>query len=71
MATADLKPGTLVEAIIQLDPEAANIPPGMRGVVFHENNFYKDGSGPIVTWMNGHVCNIYEGDVKVIREVNC
>lgn len=67
----DLQPGTLVEAIKPLDPEGANIDTGTRGVVFHERNYYRDHAGPAVMWMTGGMCSIYEGDVKVIREINC
>lgn len=71
LAVAYLKPGTLVRAIRHLDPEGADVRAGTRGVIFHEQNFYKDGAGPCVMWMTGSMCSVYDGDVKVIREVNC
>jgi len=70
-SSPNYQPGTLVEAIKPLDPEGAKVETGTRGVVFHEKNYYKDGAGPCVMWMTGSMCSIYDGDTKVIREINC
>jgi hypothetical protein len=67
MSTKDLKRGTLVEALWRVGCGVGDVEPGDRGVVFEEAGFYGDGCGPIVRWMSGAVCNVYEGDVKVIR----
>lgn len=59
--------GVLVEAIRPLDPEGANVPVGMRGVVFEDAGAFGDGAGPIVRWMHGGACNVYEGDVREVE----
>jgi hypothetical protein len=64
----DLKIGTEVTALKDLDPEGANVKIGMKGKVFARKNEYNDGAGPMVKWSNGCVCNVYDGQVKIIRE---
>lgn len=62
----DLKRGTLVRSLRNLDPEGARVELGTLGVVFEEFDFYKDGGGPMVRWMTGRCCNVYPGDVEVV-----
>lgn len=70
-----IKRGTVVRAIQNLDPEAANIQPGQLGVVFGDSNCYGDGAGPIVQWFMveegkvgfSGVCNVYDGWIEVVR----
>jgi hypothetical protein len=62
-----LKPGDIVQAKIDLDPEGCDVPKGTYGVVFGEVDYYGDGAGPIVRWFTGEplgVCNVYDGDFK-------
>jgi len=64
-----LEPGDLVEAAVDLDPDGANVKAGQWGVVFGEVNYYGDGSGPIIRWVEkdgtpGGVCNVFDGDIK-------
>lgn len=61
-----MKRGTVVIAVRCLDPVAANVIPGTKGVVFEETNFYGDDCGPMVRWMTGTCCNVYPGDVKIL-----
>jgi hypothetical protein len=61
----NLKRGTIVIAAMNLDPEGANVPLGDRGVVFEEYNAAGDKAGPLVRWLSGGVCNVYQGWVKV------
>ena len=63
-----LKRGALVVAIRLLDEGAADVQPGTLGVVFNETDFYGDDCGPIVRWVTGAVCNVYPGDVDVVRK---
>ena len=55
--------GDLVRARKRLDPEGADVFPGDYGVVFEPANYHETGSGPMVRWFSGGVCNIYDGDV--------
>lgn len=55
--------GNIVIAAKHLDKPGADVRPGTMGVVFEETNYYNDGGGPMVKWMNMGACNIYPGDV--------
>ena len=76
MDTKKLQRGTLVRALVDLDPEGANVPKGMLGVVFEtaadqqqqERNVLADheGIGPLVRWFKGGVCNVYDGQVEQV-----
>jgi hypothetical protein len=59
--------GALVRAIRKLDPGIADVQAGELGVVFELNNAYGDGNGPMVRWFEGGACNVYEGDVQLLR----
>lgn len=65
----DMKRGTLVCALKNLDPEGANVLAGQLGVVFEESNAYADGCGPMVRWFTNRACNVYYGDVAEVRTV--
>jgi len=68
MDVMSLKRGTLVMCERQcLDPIGANVQKGTLGVVFEETNAYKDKAGPMVRWFSGAMCNVYPGDVEVVR----
>jgi hypothetical protein len=58
--------GALVEAAHPLDPKGANVAAGTRGVVFVHAYTHGPEDGPIVRWMTGGCCNIYDGDVKLV-----
>jgi hypothetical protein len=58
-----LRRGDVVLAIRSLDPLAADVTAGLVGVVFEEYNFYEDGGGPMVRWLNFCCSNVYDGDV--------
>ncbi len=63
MEANDLKPGDLVQAKQDLDPDGANIKTSTWGVIFGKADCYGDGAGPIVRWFTGKplgVCNIYQ-----------
>lgn len=60
----DLKRGDVVQALEDLDMEAARVFEGMTGVVYEETDAYKDGGGPMVRWANFCCCNVYGGQVK-------
>lgn len=73
MDTKKLQRGALVRALEDMDPEGANVPKGMLGVVFEtaadqqqERNVPADheGIGPLVRWFKGGVCNVYDGQVE-------
>ncbi len=63
-----LKPGDLVEAVdVPEDITRPHPQPGERGVCFGERNCYGDGNGPMVRFMNGGVCNVYDGWVRLVK----
>ena len=64
---AHLHRGDIVQAIRRLDPEGADVRPGVLGVVFEEAEYHEPDSGPMVRWANMGVCNIYDCDVQVVR----
>ena len=66
MNVSALHRGTLVVSNIYLD--ACDTPAGTLGVVFEETNAYGDGNGPMVRFVNGNCCNVYEGDVSIALE---
>lgn len=47
----DLKRGTVVRALQNLDPEGSNVHTGDIGVVFEETNYHGDLCGPLVRWL--------------------
>lgn len=61
----DLRVGTIVVAIRDLDPSGAAVRAGTLGVVYMPADS-DPGFGPLVRWLNMGTCNIYEGDVNVI-----
>lgn len=63
----NLKRGDVVIALKDLDTLYANVRLGTIGVVFEEADAYELGSGPMVRWLNMGCCNVYEGDVSVVR----
>lgn len=66
--TWTLKPGDVVQcAQDELDWEGANVRKGTMGVVFALWNHYGDGAGPMVRWMNLGCCNVYPGDVTILK----
>jgi len=58
--------GTLVIATRHVDPDGADVPKGMLGVVFEEAQFHELNSGPMVRWMSGGACNVYIDDVELV-----
>lgn len=79
MSVRDLKRGTVVVALRQLDIDGANVSEGDLGVVFEEDEFHGPAEGPMVQWMSstydvqrdtkcipGGRCNVYEGDVEAV-----
>lgn len=72
MKVNELKRGTIVRALKDLDPEGADVKKGQLGVVFGDANCYGDEAGPIVRWLDvvggkvevAGVCNVYEGWVE-------
>ncbi len=64
--TRRLDRGTIVVAAKPLDPEGANVRQGEFGVVFEEADYHEKGSGPMVRWLSGGACNIYDGDVQIL-----
>jgi hypothetical protein len=75
----NLDRGTVVRAIRHLDRVGADVIPGTLGVVFEAAGAYGDGGGPMVRWVvevtgeniytgrAAGACNVYEGDVEVVR----
>lgn len=61
--------GTLVRALKHIDFFGADVPPETLGVVFEEAEFHESSSGPMVRWMNGGACNVYDGDTRIAEEV--
>lgn len=70
----NLKRGTVVQALQEIDPYGADVSKGALGIVFEEADFHEEGTGPMVRWLieergqatqPGGACNIYEGDVRV------
>jgi hypothetical protein len=66
MEVGNLMRGDMVVALRHLDSRGADVRKGTVGIVFEEANFYTDGGGPMVRWMNMGTCNIYQGDVVLI-----
>lgn len=74
MKTMDLKVGTRVMALCDLDPHGANVSPLERGYVMQEKTRSHDFRGqetgptfgPLVVWDEGGVCNVYKGQVAVL-----
>ena len=63
-----LNRGDLVVAIKDLDKMGVTTAkPGMLGVVFEEAEYHEPNTGPMVRFMNGGVCNVYEGWVEKVR----
>lgn len=65
----ELKRGDVVIALRHLDFRGADVREGTIGVVFEEENYFNDGGGPMVRWMNMGACNVYEGEVQKIETV--
>lgn len=59
--------GDTVVAIQDLTDVTAGVVAGTFGVVFAPTNFYGDGAGPMVRFVNGGVCNVYEGWVAKVK----
>jgi hypothetical protein len=60
------KRGDMVTATRDIDPEHAQVMRGMVGVVYEVANAYGDGYGPMVKWINGGACNVYDHNVRLI-----
>lgn len=60
--------GDVVIAVRHLDKPGANVNIGVTGVVFETTNHYGDENGPMVRWMNMGACNVYNGDVMILKE---
>jgi hypothetical protein len=56
--------GLLVEAIQHLDPNGADVPVNTLGVVFQPAHWHEPRTGPMVRFVNGGMCNVYDGEVK-------
>ena len=67
MQARRLRRGDIIVATIDLDKAGANVRRGTVGVVFEELNAYGDGAGPMVRWMNMGACNVYDGQVDLLR----
>lgn len=63
----DIPVGARVRALRVLDPNGANVSLGELGIVTAPRNAHGDGLGPLVEWDMGGVCNVYKGNVEVIR----
>lgn len=68
MKVNELQPGAMVKAKRWVDPPGANARPGEIGVVFRESDYHGDGGGPMVRWVSGGCCNVYEEDVEILTE---
>lgn len=64
----ELRRGDMVVATRQVDPPGANVREGTVGIVFEETNYYGDGAGPMVRWLNMGQCNVYDVDVRYLRK---
>lgn len=62
-----LKRGDMVVATRDIDPKGAQVYKGMIGVVFETTNAYSDGCGPMVRWVNGGACNVYDSNVRRVE----
>jgi hypothetical protein len=67
MSVSKLNRGMVVIAKRDLDVSGANVRAGTIGVVFEEQNYYGDGNGPMVRWMNMGACNVYDGDIDIVN----
>ena len=61
--------GVRVQAIRNLDPKGARVMTGEIGIVSELINEHGDGTGFLVKWAHGGICNVYPGDVKPATEV--
>lgn len=72
----DLRPGTVVRAVADFDPEIADVQRSNVGIVFESANAHGDGAGPCVRWFDMHngaprakgFCNVGPDDVEVIKK---
>lgn len=63
-----LKLGTRVRALVQLDPEGANVRAGEVGEVIEE----RDGKyGPLVRWIGSRTCNVREFAIEAVTMCSC
>lgn len=60
----DLPRGAVVSAARPLDGGYVRV--DTLGVVFETANHHHDDAGPLVRWVDGLICNVYDGDVNVI-----
>lgn len=58
--------GQLVQALSNLDQAGAKVPAADYGVVFQPAGYHEEGTGPMVRWMSGGCCNIYDGDAMPV-----
>lgn len=58
--------GMLVIATRHVDPDGSDVPKSMLGVVFEEAEFHEPNSGPMVRWISGGICNVYDDDVELV-----
>lgn len=59
----NLQRGDIVVAakdLLYMDPAVKK---GTKGVVFHPANTHEENTGPMVRWLTGQRCNVYDGDV--------
>jgi len=63
----EVKRGRFVRAFTPLDPEGANVKKGDVGVVVAEAGHNGSEAGPLVRWQHGTTCNVYEGQVEVLK----
>lgn len=79
----NLKEGTVVRALCVIDEGFADAKPGMYGVVVegpthsYEYDWVNgkpvgegrivDNYGPLVRWLSGGTCNVYDGQVEVVE----
>ena len=70
-----MRPGTVVVAMTNMDPEVLSVKIGDVGVVFEEAGIHGDGAGPCVRWLRPlkdgsflviGLCNINPKNVEVL-----
>lgn len=59
-----LRRGDLVLAARHVDPQGADVPKGILGIVFEQAEFHEPLTGPMVRWVTGGMCNVYIDDVE-------
>lgn len=63
----DLQPGDLVFVKQKIPEDITNVQLGDLGVCFYEAEHYEPNTGPMVRFVSGAACNVYEDWVEKVE----